>query len=966
MKKGLLLLVVLLHVCFLSWAQMIKTVPAFPTSEGSVTIYVDTKFGNKGLETYANTNNVYVHIGVITDANNTAGAWKYVPFEWGAADANAKTNYEGDGVYSFTIPNVRTFFNVPISENILKIALLLRTATGVPTQRNIDGSDIYIPLYTTEDVLKVKEPGYDPFFIPALVNKNYQLNETYSFSVETNGDATFEAFLNNNPITLFSSTATEAKVNVTANTSGANSLRFVATFTGSGETKEVIIPFYIAGDQVIAPLPANVQDGINYKDDSVTFVLLAPGKNSVHLVGEFNQWNAFDLPMNKTADGKYFWITIGGLTANQDYAYQFLIDQSQTIADPYATLILDPWNDQYIDAATYPNLKPYPAGRSGIVSVLEYKKPTYNWQVPNFNRPDQRNLIIYELLVRDWHEKHSWDVLIDSINYFKRLGINTIELLPVNEFEGNISWGYNPDYFYSADKYYGTANKLKEFIDVCHSNGIAVVIDMVLNHHFGLSPMVQMYWNSINNQPAANNPWFNVTPKHPFNVGFDMNHEAPETKYFFKRVVEFWLKEYKVDGFRFDLSKGFTQNNSCTTGNCDTGNEVNNWSAYDASRIAIWKDYYDAIQTYSPGSYVILEHLSENSEEVELANYGMMLWGNMYHNFKEATMGWLDQSNFEWALHTKRGFSKPHLVSYMESHDENRIMNEVLAFGNASGSYNTKDSATAYKRVELSTAFFAMMPGPKMIWQFGEQGYAYHINRCPDGSINNNCRTDPKPIPWNEFANSSRKKELFSKFAHFFALRHHPSYKDLFVEGNIDVSLGGAFKWMKITNDSLQIVVIGNFGVTSQSGNISFPKQGTYYSYMNNTTFQSTGGSQSFSLAPGEYRIYINKNLNEAPPTPVEEWITPDQKISLIAYPNPITNSSILQFEIPTHQQVNISIFNMHGQKVVDVLNGYRTAGKHQIALNDIKGANQLAEGIYFIRMQIGTKTYTEKIVMHR
>lgn len=960
-------LITLMSITLYSWAQLVKTTPAFPAQDGALTITIDTKLGNQGLANYSNTSDVYVHIGVITGADNSPGAWKYTPYSWGTTNAAARATHEGNGIYSFSIPNIRNFFNVPVAEQILKVAILLRNGNGNTVQRNADGSDMFVQLYNPSDfIIRSTVPGYEPFFVPSVTTRRYDIGETYQFAVETNAAATFTAFLNNQPVTLSASSATSASVTATFTEDGEQTLRFVAKNNTTNDEKELTYNFFVNGDQIIAPLPAGVQDGINYKGDSVTFVLYAPGKNTVNLVGEFNAWNNYSHPFYKTPDGNYFWITIGGLTANQSYAYQFLIDHSQIIADPYATLILDPWNDQYIPATTYPNMKAYPAGRSGIVSVLEYKQPAYNWQVPDFQRPDKRSLVVYELLVRDWHEKHNWQVLMDSIQYFKRLGINTIELMPVNEFEGNISWGYNPDYFFAADKYYGTSQKLKEFIDLCHRNGIAVIIDMVLNHHFGLSPMVQMYWNSTLNQPAANSPWFNQTPTHPYNVGFDMNHELPATQYFFKRVVEHWLKEYNIDGFRFDLSKGFTQKNTCTTANCDTEAEINNWSLYDASRIAIWKHYYDEIQTIAPGSYVILEHLSENSEEVELANYGIMLWGNMYHNFKEATMGWLDQSNFDWAIHSRRGFQQPHLVSYMESHDENRIMWETINFGNAAGSYNTKDTTTALKRVELSAAFFSMIPGPKMIWQFGEQGYAHHINRCEDGTINNDCRTSPKPIPWADFARSAPRRDLYSKFAHFFALRQHASYRDLFVEGNIEYKLDGAVKWMKITNDSLQIVIIGNFAVTNQSGTVSFPAQGTFYSYMNNTTFQSTGGAQSFSLAPGEYRIYTNKNLKEAPTTPVEEWVTPDQKISLKAYPNPISSFSILEFELPFHTDINISVYNMNGQKVLDVLNGYRTAGKYRIQLKDVQGAQALANGLYFVRMQLGNKTYTEKIMVQQ
>ena len=165
---------------------------------------------------------------------------------------------------------------------------------------------------------------------------------------------------------------------------------------------------------------------------------------------------------------------------------------------------------------TYPALKPYPTGfTTGIVSVLQTNAPAYNWAINNFSRPDKRNLVVYELLLRDFLAAHDWKTLRDTLSYLKTMGVNAIEIMPFNEFEGNESWGYNPDYFLAPDKYYGPKNTLKEFIDSCHSKGIAVLMDIALNHTTGLNPLAALYWNAATNQPAANNPWLNVTATHP-------------------------------------------------------------------------------------------------------------------------------------------------------------------------------------------------------------------------------------------------------------------------------------------------------------------------------------------------------------------------------------------------------------------------------------------------------------------
>ena len=158
-------------------------------------------------------------------------------------------------------------------------------------------------------------------------------------------------------------------------------------------------------------------------------------------------------------------------------------------------------------STTYPNLKPYPTGKTtGIVSVLQTAKPAYTWQVNNFSRPNKQNLIIYELLVRDFTAAGNFQTLTDTLSYLQRLGVNAIEVMPFNEFEGNSSWGYNPDFYFAPDKAYGPENVVKKFIDECHKRGIAVIMDMVLNHSFGSSPMVQMYWDGMNNIPQQTIP----------------------------------------------------------------------------------------------------------------------------------------------------------------------------------------------------------------------------------------------------------------------------------------------------------------------------------------------------------------------------------------------------------------------------------------------------------------------------
>ncbi|MCW3111951.1 MAG: type sorting protein, partial [Segetibacter sp.] len=850
-------------------SQLLTWSPDFiHESSDPVTITVDATKGNQGLKGYTPTSDVYVHIGIITSFSTSSSDWKHVKYSsFNSPSPTVQTTYTGPNQWTFTITGgLRAFFGVTDpAETIQKIAVLFRNGPGTRVQRNTDGSDMYIPVYDAGLYVRLDQPFKEPKYTPTAEPVNKTLGDNIPVSAKASQNSTLKLFLNG---TQVGSTATDA-TSVTANAviSSYGTQTIIAEATNATGTKYDTISFFVTPQTTVAELPAGVRDGINYEpgDTSVTLVLFAPYKTRASVVGDFNNWTETTLhQMNKTPDNNRYWVRITGLTPGAEYAYQYLVDGTLKVADYMTEKVLDPANDQFIPAANYPNLKPYPTGKtSGIVSVLQTAKPTYTWQVNNFTKPDKRNLIIYELLVRDFVATQNWQTVKDSISYLKKLGINAIEVMPFNEFEGNNSWGYNPDFFFAPDKMYGTETALRQFIDECHRQGIAVIMDIAMNHAFGLSPTVQMYWNGALNRPAANNPWHNEVAKHPFNVGFDFNHESAATKALVGRVIEHWLTKYKIDGFRWDLSKGFTQVNSCTTGDCSSGAEVNNWSQYDASRVALWKGYYDTMQAKAPASYCILEHFAANQEETELSNYGMLLWGNANYFFNQATMGYLDNnsSNFESGIYTQRGWINPNLITYQESHDEERLMFKNEQYGNSNGTYNVKDINTGLKRNEMATAFWAMIPAPKMLWQFGELGYDYSINTCENLTIANECRLSPKPIRWDYLANPNRLA-LHDVYAKLFKLRNVPNFLPTFVTNNVTYSLGGSVKTLQVNSDSLKITVIGNFDISTTTGSVTFQDAGTWYDYLLGGTRTATGAAESITLQPGEYHVYTNRDVS--------------------------------------------------------------------------------------------------------
>ena len=581
-------------------------------------------------------------------------------------------------------------------------------------------------------------------------------------------------------------------------------------------------------------------------DDSLAFVLFAPGKTQVHLIGDFNDWTASDA-YRMEKDGNFFRLKIGGLDKNREYVCQYLIDNRIRIADPYANKISDPDYDVAIPPDIYPNLIAYPKGKTTeIAMVASTANDRYNWQVENFKPADIQNLVIYEILIRDFTEKRSIKGVQEKLPYLKSLGINAIELMPFNEFEGNDSWGYNPSFYFAADKIYGTSRDYKDFIDACHQNGFAVIMDMVLNHSYGQSPLVRMYQNN-NGTPSSANLWYNTTsPNQVYSWGYDFNHESQYTQQFVDSVCAYWMQEFKIDGFRFDFTKGFTN----TPGD--------GWN-YDRARIDILERMAEQVWKRKKDALVILEHLTDNREEKTLAEFGMLLWGNLNYRMNEATMGWTQQntdgswnSDISWGSYTERGWAIPYLVTYMESHDEERLMYKNNRYGKEYDGYNVKNLSTGLQRTAAAAVLFFSLPGPKMIGQFGELGYDYFL-----GATAEEGRLEKKPIRWDYYDDPERKA-LFDVFATMITLKKE---NDVFNTANFTYELNEPFKYITLISPDKNVVAMANFDVVDAVKKVNFDKTGTWIDHFTNREITVSSPIESITLAPGEYRLlYSIKN----------------------------------------------------------------------------------------------------------
>lgn len=896
------LLLLFLISPILAFSQVVTTNPAYPVANQPVTITVDvtgTTLENFGWDNTSNPVYLWTWIRNATPPDIDAPT-NINPAT--SAQAVAKSNRISANKYEITITPT-TFFNKSASE-IPKIGVLLK---------NIDfskksGADKFIE-FTSGFNASFATPSQASFFA----------NTGDQFPITVNASTSATLTLKINGATVATQTGTSLTYNQTVTeTTGTTQVECEAVM--GLQSKTLSFSYTIRSATVNQVRPAGIKDGINYSGDvtKATLSLWAPGKTSVYVIGDFTNWDISAAYLMKK-DGEHFWLEISGLTSGTEYAFQYLVDETIRIADPYADKILDT-EDSNIPATTYPSLKTFPSKAVSDkwyfnrLSVLQTSQQSYQWQTINYQKPAKEKLTIYELHIRDFFgkDKKNYQSLIDTLSYFKQLGINAIELMPITEFSGNDSWGYNPNFMFAPDKFYGTKNKLKEFIDKCHQKGIAVIMDIVMNQQDLPNSYLMMDFNFTTFKPTANNKWFNVDATHPFSVFYDMNHESLYTKTYLDTINHYWLNEFRVDGYRYDLSKGFTQTNNPTN--------VGAWGAYDASRIAILKRMADKIWSHTPNAYVILEHFADNTEEKELAEYrsgegkGMMLWANFNNSFNQNTMGYPSSNDINGIYYANRSWTVPGAVGYMESHDEERLMSKNLQFGNSNPNYSVKTLATALDRIKAASVIFYSVPGPKMLWQFGELGYDKSINTCTDGvTIGNDCRTYPKPVLW-QYQQDGIRKALYDVTADLIRLRNTHA---VFSIGEATVSTGsGLVKQVAIKNKpynatpssstQMNVVAISNFDIVNQSASINFPHTGNWYDYYAlGETINVTTLPFSLALLPGQYKIYTDVKIE----SPVITGLESVAELTVGLYPNPVTN--LLKIEIgdaPTHSLVLISL----------------------------------------------------------
>lgn len=783
MKKTFLLSLMAGMACVFCAKAQVTTSPS-PLEEDSedVIIYFHADQGSKGLMNTPEGDKIYAHTGVITNSSKTSGDWQYTVADWDKNTTKCELIYEEPNLWSLHIGNIKEFYGIPNDPSIIikQLAFVFRSADGKKEGKTSSGSDIFVDVIST--------------------GLHYELTSSWNSEIidSNTGAVTFTLTSSENADLSILVNGTEI-----ASKENTDLLTATYTFTEVGEytvTAQVDTPNELSSKDFkycyfslpeSKPYPGNngvpVMGPVTNPDGSVTFCMAAPEMSRMIIIGS---WNDYQLSpeqqmyytdylttnpvTNESGTFRYFWVTIPDLGLTTDpYIYYFKVSGtasngsgSATIntntCDPYARLVLDPWNDKYINENTtvFPAMPEYPFNEVSGVPVAVYKSDIndYAWNDQDFVRPDKTNLIIYELLFRDFTGTEGEALgngtvrqAIEKLEYLKTLGVNAIEVLPIYEFNGNISWGYNPNFYFAPDKAYGTPDDYKEFIDLCHQNGIAVILDMVFNQTDGLHPWLQMYGGT------QYSPFYNVDAPHAYSVLNDWNQGYPLVQKQWEDVITYWLTEYHFDGFRFDLVKGLGTNDSYKNNGTDATND------YNASRVAEMKYLNGIIQAVSPGAYCINENLAFAKEENEMAADGEINWANVNYAACQFAMGWKEGSDMNRLYAPDDQRTPFSTVSYLESHDEQRLAykQDQWAADGVKG-----NPVTSMQRLGSAAAQMIMTPGSHMIWMFSEMGNAENTK---DGDNN---ITAPKIVNW-DLLDEPNHRGLYDDYCQLIEIRNN-------------------------------------------------------------------------------------------------------------------------------------------------------------------------------------------------
>ncbi|MDQ8188290.1 alpha-amylase family glycosyl hydrolase [Pelagicoccus sp. SDUM812002] len=445
-------------------------------------------------------------------------------------------------------------------------------------------------------------------------------------------------------------------------------------------------------DTAAEPSASKCTLGARQTNEGFTFAVWAPHADSVSVVGDFNDWKEDAHPMESVEGGNW---TACVESAEQGQRYKYRIttgDRTFDRVDPRA-------------------LKVENSIGAGII-----------WQpspddTPAFVPPSLDQLVVYELHIgsfalADEAAVGTFEEAMGKLDYLSDLGINAIEIMPVSEFAGDLSWGYNPAHPYAVESAYGGPEAFLAFVQAAHAKGIAVILDVVYNH-FGPSDLDLWQFDGWEengkggiyffNDHRSETPWGDTRP----------DYGRQEVRDYLIDNALMWLDIYKVDGLRLDMTLFIRS----TKGNPDDPNDdlKEGWS--------LMQELNDAVRHANPRAILLAEDLRDSEWLVKDTGAGGAGFSSQWcaafvHPVRAALSQPADEDrsleSIEDALTSKFDNDAFKRVVYSESHDEvangsARLPSEIDA--------GTPDSLSARKRSLLGAVLVMTAPGIPMLFQ---------------------------------------------------------------------------------------------------------------------------------------------------------------------------------------------------------------------------------------------------------
>ena len=709
-----------------------------------------------------------------------------------------------------------------------------------------------------------------------------------------------------------------------------------ASISGSWDT----VYDFGAIEIIEAPMPGGIDLGPTWSNNSMFLAVYAPSQPVMRVIVNTLENSSEEpeaLTMYKDPNIQdTWWIELD--LPNGEYEYEYLLINGNRIADPFSRRLTNGKTRIEI-------------GPGGISTADDFL-----WSSNDYIRPSLDTLIIYELHVDDFsaqgNGQGTFSDVIDRLDHLKMAGVNAIELLPITEFPGTHSWGYDPQLMSAVEENYGTPEEFMRLVDEAHSRGIAVIIDLVWNHIKSTSPIWEI-------QPDYDlNPYIKLhTDLNPNEAEgswgmLDWDHFNTRTIDYINRVHKIWVDEYKVDGFRFDAMY------------------MIGWDMQQQEYgIPAWST---ALRNHDPTVYQIAEHLPSNPWLIENTDLSSG-WHDSFHDRllndvhgqSLSTMSIMRQII---GLHEYSDWGDPYnsltqAVKYMVSHDEQSILQEMVTFN----SYSIEEARSRDKF--YATILFTSLGIPMLF-----QGQEFGLQTGWDDDNNNGNYDDEKlqyrPVDWSLLDTETGQSHLehYSKLAKLRKSNpafYEGTFYDLYRYTSQKVIVYG-YKDESPNNNNDQVVVVANFSSLERTiENVPFLSSGTWHDALspaNVITVDQDNYYDEYSIPAKSAIVFTNRDYQLTIPSSNESL--PDRFEIVECYPNPFNGKLNILYHINSTSNIRATIYDLSGKVIKSFKYEQKYPGQHQL-IWDTKNNNgdAVATGLYFVSLSSENRTINTKVL---